>query len=84
MVESTRRANQTKTGPSSEEVADVIADLEKYRQRLLEDFMATTQKAKLPKSMVMTQLENHSELCKIDASLAQLRQPLTHPSPDEG
>ena len=84
MVESTRHANQTKTSPSSEEVADVIADLEKYRQRLLESFMATTKKAKLPKSMVMAQLENHSELCKIDASLAQLRQPPTHPSPDEG
>lgn len=83
MVESTQRANQTHS-PSSEEVADVIADLEKYRQRLMEDFMATAKKAKLPKSMVTAQLENHPEIRKIDASLAQLRQPPTDPSPDEG
>ena len=60
-------------GPSSQEVASVIAELENYRERLVEDFTTTAKKAKLPKSMVMAQLENHPEIKKIDASLAQLR-----------
>jgi hypothetical protein len=59
--------------PSSQEVADVIAELEQYKARLIEDFTATAKKAKLPKSMVMSQLENHPEILKIDASLARLR-----------
>ena len=58
---------------SEQEVADVIAELEKYKARLIEDFTATAKKAKLPKSMVMSQLKNHPEILKIDASLAQLR-----------
>jgi hypothetical protein len=59
--------------PSSQEVADVIAELEQYKARLIEDFTATAKKAKLPKSMVMSQLENHPEILKINASLARLR-----------
>ena len=58
---------------SPEEVAEVISELEKYRHRLVEDFTTTAKKAKLPKSLVMAQLENHPEIAKIDASLAQLR-----------
>ncbi|MEM8504428.1 MAG: hypothetical protein AAF716_14900 [Cyanobacteria bacterium P01_D01_bin.1] len=59
--------------PSEQEVADVIAELEQYKARLIEDFTATAKKAKLPKSLVMSQLESHPEILKIDASLAQLR-----------
>ncbi len=82
MVENTQ-VNETQANPSSQEIADVIADLERYRQRLMADFMATAKKAKLPKSMVKAQLENHPEIRKIDASLAQLQQP-TATSPVEG
>ncbi|MEM6450573.1 MAG: hypothetical protein AAF703_09695 [Cyanobacteria bacterium P01_D01_bin.105] len=59
--------------PSQAEIASVIAELEQYRDRLIEDFTNTAKKAKLPKSMVMAQLKNHPEIVKIDASLAQLR-----------
>lgn len=59
--------------PSQEEIAGVIAELEQYRDRLVEDFTNTAKKAKLPKSMVMAQLKSHPEIVKIDASLAQLR-----------
>ena len=59
--------------PTPEEIAGVIVELEKYRERLVEDFTNTAKKAKLPKSMVMAQLKSHPEIMKIDASLAQLR-----------
>lgn len=67
--------SQESTAPNHapEEVAEVIAELEKYRDRLVEDFTTTAKKAKLPKSLVMAQLKNHPEIAKIDASLAQLR-----------
>lgn len=66
-------ATSTAAAPSSEEVAEVIEQLEGYRDRLVEDFTNTAKKAKLPKSMVMAQLKNHPEIAKIEASLAKLR-----------
>lgn len=77
MVENAQ-SNDSKTvsdgsGASSQDVAEVIAELEKYRARLIEDFTTAAKKAKLPKSMTMKQLENHPEIAKIDASLAKLR-----------
>ena len=59
--------------PSPEEIAGIIAELEQYRDRLVEDFTTTAKKAKLPKSMVMAHLKTHPEIAKIDASLARLR-----------
>ncbi|MEL7050305.1 MAG: hypothetical protein AAGM45_00765 [Cyanobacteria bacterium J06588_5] len=61
------------TPPSPEDVASVIAELEQYRARLVEDFTNTAKKAKLPKSMTMAQLKEHPEILKIDMALAQLR-----------
>lgn len=58
--------------PSPAEIAEVVAELQAYRDRLIEDFTATAKKAKLPKSMVMAQLKTHPEIAKIEASLAQL------------
>ena len=66
-------ATDDNSNPSKEDVASVIAELEQYRMRLVEDFTATAKKAKLPKSMVMAQLESHPEISKIDAALAKLR-----------
>lgn len=66
-------ATSTDAAPSSEEVASVIAELEQYRARLVEDFTTSAKKAKLPKSMAMAQLKNHPEIVKIDAALAKLR-----------
>lgn len=75
MVESAQ-SPEISTGaaaPSAEEVAEVIAELEQYRARLVEDFMTAAKKAKLPKSMATAKLKTHPEILKIDASLAQLR-----------
>lgn len=63
----------TSASSSAEEVAAVIAELEQYRARLVEDFTTTAKKAKLPKSMTMAQLKSHPEILKIDTALAQLR-----------
>ncbi|MEL7476814.1 MAG: hypothetical protein AAGJ55_11385 [Cyanobacteria bacterium J06555_12] len=74
MVESTQSQNSDVVAtPSAAEVAEVIAELEQYRERLVEDFMAAAKKAKLPKSLAVSQLKQHPEVVKIDASLAQLR-----------
>ncbi|MDJ0796113.1 MAG: hypothetical protein QNJ51_04630 [Calothrix sp. MO_167.B12] len=55
-----------------QEVAEVIAEFEQYRERLVHDTMEAGKKAKLTKSAVMAQLE--PELNKIDGILTQLRQ----------
>ncbi|GAB4319883.1 MAG: hypothetical protein OHK0047_02150 [Leptolyngbyaceae cyanobacterium] len=56
---------------SSEDLAEVIAELEQYRERLLSDTLEVAQRAKIMKSVVMTRLE--PELTKIDATLQALR-----------
>lgn len=76
MVESTQSsetAAETAATPSPEEVAEVITELEEYRDRLVADFTTAAKKAKLPKSMTMAKLKNHPEILKIEASLAKLR-----------
>ncbi|MEL6469311.1 MAG: hypothetical protein AAFQ74_06250 [Cyanobacteria bacterium J06623_4] len=70
---STPEQTPSEQAPSEKEIAEVVAELEKYRERLVEDIVTTAKKAKLPKSMVMEQIENHPEILKIDASLSQLR-----------
>ena len=57
---------------TTEELTEVIAEFEQYRQRLVNDTMEAGKKAKLTKSAVMAQLE--PELNKIDGILQQLRQ----------
>lgn len=58
--------------PSLEEITSVIAELEQYRERLVTETIATTQKAKLPKSAANNLLE--PELAQIDTALTELRQ----------
>jgi hypothetical protein len=50
---------------------EVIAEFEKYRERLVNEMTITAQKAKLPKKKAMAQIE--PELAKIDAALQHLR-----------
>lgn len=57
--------------PTAEELAEVIAEYEEYRERLVNETMETAQRAKLMKKTVMAQLE--PELAKIDATLEALR-----------
>jgi capsule polysaccharide export protein KpsE/RkpR len=61
----------TSTPASTQEIAAVIAELEQYRDRLIQDSTETAKKAKLTKSALMAQIE--PELQKIDTALTQLR-----------
>ena len=80
-TEATAAAHNNNSTPSAEDVAGVIAELEQYRARLVEDFTTTAKKAKLPKSMTVAQLKAHPEIVKIDSALAKLRG--EDPSPNE-
>jgi hypothetical protein len=54
-----------------QDVAEVIAELELYRERLVQETTETAKRAKLMRVNVMAQLE--PELAKIDAALQELR-----------
>jgi cytochrome c553 len=56
---------------TAQELAEVIEELEQYRERLVNETLATAQRAKLMKKTVMAQME--PELAKIDATLQALR-----------
>jgi hypothetical protein len=56
---------------SPEELAEVIAEFEQYRERLYNDTMTTAQKAKLSKKATLAKLE--PELAKLDAVIENLR-----------
>ena len=62
-------ANSTDT--NVEELTEVIAEFEKYRERLVNETMTAAQKAKLPQKAAMAKIE--PELAKIDAGLESLR-----------
>lgn len=63
---------QSSDQPVAHELAEVIAELEQYRERLINDTMDAAKRAKLMKSAVMANLE--PELANIDATLQQLRE----------
>jgi prefoldin subunit 5 len=54
-----------------EELNETIAELEKYRDRLVNDMTQTAQKAKIMKSALMAQLQ--PELDQIDAAMQALK-----------
>ncbi|MEM1367404.1 MAG: hypothetical protein AAGG02_05160 [Cyanobacteria bacterium P01_H01_bin.15] len=58
--------------PASEELLEIIGELEKYRERLVSDTLGMAQKAKIVKAKALANLE--PQLAKIDAQLAHLRQ----------
>jgi hypothetical protein len=53
------------------ELEEIIIELQKYRDRLVNDTLETIQKAKLPKAKSMAQIE--PELAKIDAMMEDLQ-----------
>lgn len=55
-----------------EELAEVIAEFEQYRERLLNETLTIAKKAKVSKKAAMAQLE--PELNKIDHLIQQLRE----------
>ncbi|MDZ7969450.1 MAG: hypothetical protein RM368_31655 [Nostoc sp. DedSLP03] len=56
---------------TAQDVAEVIAELEQYRERLVQETTETAKRAKLKKVSVMANLE--PELAKIDSALQELR-----------
>ena len=64
----TEASNSTVT---PEQLAEVIAEFEQYRDRLYNETMATAKKAKLSKKVAMAQLQ--PQLDQIDSKLEQLR-----------
>jgi hypothetical protein len=69
MTESTENtATETITAA---EIAEIIIELQKYRDRLVNDTLEAVQKAKLPKSKAMAEME--PELAKIDAMMVDLQ-----------
>ena len=62
-------ANSAET--NAEELTEVIAEFEQYRERLVNETMTAAQKAKLPQKAAMAKIE--PELAKIDAGLESLR-----------
>ncbi|MEH2055527.1 MAG: hypothetical protein V7K97_04995 [Nostoc sp.] len=57
---------------TAQDVAEVIAELEQYRERLVQETTETAKRAKLMKVSVMAKLE--PELAKIDSALQELRE----------
>jgi hypothetical protein len=56
----------------AQELAETIAEFEKYRERFLSETLEAGQKAKLMKSQVMAKMA--PELAEIDSKLDALRQ----------
>lgn len=58
-------------GTTAQDVAEVIEELTKYRERLVNNALETAQRAKLKQSAAMDQIK--PELEKIDAALQDLQ-----------
>ncbi len=65
----------TTNNVTAQDVAEVIAELEQYRERLVQETTETAKRAKLMKVSVMAKLE--PELAKIDSALQELRKQQT-------
>ncbi len=59
---------------SPQELTEIIAELEQYRERIVNDTLAMAQRAKIMKSQALANLEPN--LAKIDATLQTLREKL--------
>ncbi|TYQ23517.1 hypothetical protein PseudUWO311_22300 [Pseudanabaena sp. UWO311] len=55
-----------------QELAEMISELEQFRERIVNDTLATAQRAKIMKSQALATLEPN--LAKIDTTLQTLRQ----------
>jgi arsenate reductase-like glutaredoxin family protein len=65
-------SDSTATPPTAAEIVEIIDELEKYRERLLNDRTEAAKKAKITKAAMMQHLE--PELKEIDLRLEGLRQ----------
>ena len=58
---------------STDEVEAVIAELEAYRQRLVDETMDVARKLKLPKKAAQAQVDRHPEIAKVSQMIQGLR-----------
>ena len=54
-------------------ISQAIAELEEYRQRLIDDTIAIAKKVKASKRDTMARLEQHPEIIKIDKMIEEFR-----------
>lgn len=66
-------SNSVQALPTPEEIQSMIAELEAYRARIFDETIAVAKKAKLPKKLVLEQLEKNPDVIKIDGALVQLK-----------
>lgn len=60
------------TPVTAEQLAELVVEFEKYRERLVSETMEAAKKAKLSKKATMAKLE--PQLAEIDAKLARIRE----------
>ncbi len=65
-------SDSTATPPTAAEIVEIMDELEKYRERLLNDMTEAAKKAKMSKAAMMQHLE--PELKEIDLRLEGLRE----------
>ena len=66
-------SNSVQAPPTPDEIQTVIAELQAYRERIYEETLTVAKKAKLPKKLVLEQLEKNPDVVKIDAAVKQLQ-----------
>ncbi len=65
---------QTNTpAQEAQEIEEVMAELERYRERIVSDILEMAKKVKISKQTAMAQLANHPEIAQIEAMLSDLR-----------
>ncbi|MBW4643185.1 MAG: hypothetical protein KME23_09350 [Goleter apudmare HA4340-LM2] len=68
----------TSTNPATpEELTEAIAELEQYRERLVNDTLSMAQRAKIMKAQALASLQ--PQLTQIDATIEALRQQQSAP-----
>ncbi|MGB3236945.1 MAG: hypothetical protein WBB29_01535 [Geitlerinemataceae cyanobacterium] len=60
-----------------QEIETAIAELEQYRQRIIDETLAMAQKIKIGKKTALQQIDDHPEIAKIDGMLTAWRDRLT-------
>ena len=60
------------TPATAEQLAELVVEFEKYRERLVAETMEAAKKAKLSKKATMAKLE--PQLAEIDAKLARIKE----------
>tara|TARA_Y100001968_G_scaffold324163_1_gene362980 strand:- start:1690 stop:1911 length:222 start_codon:yes stop_codon:yes gene_type:complete len=58
--------------PTPDELIESIQDLKSYRDRLRKEIISISQKLRIPNKKIISSLENHIELKKLNECIEQL------------